>query len=98
MAKMSDVAKALRTGAPAGSARIFALDFDGVLVDSAAETALSGYAAAKRLWPGAPWLTRRLRRPDQMQALLADFCTVRPCLESGWEASILLNLLAEGTR
>eukprot|EP01046_Picozoa_sp_COSAG06_P087933 COSAG06_NODE_34390_length_475_cov_1.055851_1_plen_38_part_10 len=30
---------------------LVALDFDGVLVDSAAETCLSGFAAAKALFP-----------------------------------------------
>jgi hypothetical protein len=75
---------------------LFALDFDGVLVDSAAETALSGFAAARRLWPGAPWLTRRLRRPDQMESLVDRFRAIRPCLETGWESSILLHLLTEG--
>ena len=30
---------------------IFALDFDGILVDSAAETGHSGWLAAKALWP-----------------------------------------------
>jgi hypothetical protein len=75
---------------------LVALDFDGVLVDSAAETALSGFAAAKALWPGAAWLTRRLRRPDQLAALVSNFEQIRPCLETGWESSILLHLLAEG--
>ena len=74
---------------------LVALDFDGVLVDSAAETALSGFAAAKALWPGAAWLTRRLRRPDQLAALVSNFEQIRPCLETGWESSILLHLLAE---
>ena len=76
---------------------LIALDFDGVLVDSAAETCLSGYAAAKQLFPNAPWLTKRLRRPDQLAALVGNFEAIRPCLETGWEATILLHLLAEGT-
>ena len=75
---------------------LVALDFDGVLVDSAAETCLSGFAAAKALFPGAPWLTRRLRRPDQLATLVGNFERIRPCLETGWESTILLHLLAEG--
>ena len=71
---------------------LIALDFDGVLVDSAQETALSGFHAAKALWPGAGWLTRRLRRPDQMAALVQNFEAIRPCLETGWESTILLHL------
>ena len=74
---------------------IYAFDFDGVLVDSAAELGLSGYDAAKLLCPGAPWLTRKLRRPDQLEQLIQGFCKVRPCLETGWEAPILLKLLTE---
>ena len=74
---------------------IYAFDFDGVLVDSAAELGLSGYDAAKILFPGAPWLTRRLRRPDQLEGLIQDFCKVRPCLETGWEAPLLLKLLTD---
>ena len=81
--------------ATAGRRFLIALDFDGVLVDSAQETALSGFHAAKALWPGAGWLTRRLRRPDQMAALVQNFEAIRPCLETGWESTILLHLLAE---
>jgi len=65
-------------------------------VDSAAELGLSGYDAAKILFPGAPWLTRRLRRPDQLQELIYHkFHDVRPCLETGWETPILLKLLTD---
>jgi phosphoglycolate phosphatase-like HAD superfamily hydrolase len=74
---------------------IYAFDFDGVLVDSAAELGLSGYYAAKLLFPDASWLTRKLRRPDQLEQLILNFCKVRPCLETGWEAPLLLKLLTE---
>ena len=72
---------------------IYAFDFDGVLVDSAAELGISGYEAAKLLCPNAAWLSRRLRRPDQLQALIDGFGRVRPCLETGWEAPLLVKLL-----
>lgn len=55
---------------------IYALDFDGVLVDSAAETAYSGLAAAQKLWPGADWLAKNRPR-DQMQALVHRFAAIR---------------------
>ena len=86
------------SGLRSTEARLSAILFscDGVLVDSAAETALAGFAAAKALWPGAAWLTRRLRRPDQLAALVGNFEQIRPCLETGWESAILLHLLAEG--
>lgn len=74
---------------------IYAFDFDGVLVDSAAELGLSGYDAAKMMCHGQPWLTRKLRRPDQLQELVNGFHEVRPCLETGWEAPLLLKLLTD---
>lgn len=74
---------------------IYAFDFDGVLVDSAAELGLSGYDAAKLLFPGQEWLSRKLRRPDQMQNLVDGFHEVRPCLETGWEAPLLIKLLTD---
>mmetsp|Transcript_9763 Transcript_9763/g.13802 ORF Transcript_9763/g.13802 Transcript_9763/m.13802 type:complete len:360 (-) Transcript_9763:54-1133(-) len=84
----------------AGSTRcrqfIYALDFDGVLVNSAAELCLSGFDAAKILFDGEPWLKRKLRRPDQIAKLVDNFCEVRPCLETGWEAPLLLKLISEG--
>lgn len=64
-------------------------------MDSAAELGLSGYDAAKIVCPGQPWLTRRLRRPDQLDKLVKDFRAVRPALETGWEAPLFLKLLAE---
>ena len=76
---------------------IYAFDFDGVLVDSAAELGLSGYDAAKIMCPGEAWLSRRLRRPDQLQQLVDGFHEVRPCLETGWEAPLLLKLLTDET-
>lgn len=74
---------------------IYAFDFDGVLVDSAAELGLSGYDAAKLMFPGEAWLSRRLRRPDQLQNLVDGFREVRPCLETGWEAPLLIKLLTD---
>lgn len=74
---------------------LYCFDFDGVLVDSAAEMGISGYDAAKIMCPGQPWLTRRLRRPDQLDKLIQGFHAVRPGLETGWEAPLFLNLLTE---
>mmetsp|Transcript_28254 Transcript_28254/g.39767 ORF Transcript_28254/g.39767 Transcript_28254/m.39767 type:complete len:355 (-) Transcript_28254:193-1257(-) len=89
--------KTAATAAAVSSRRqfIYALDFDGVLVDSAAELGLSGFDAAKILFEGEPWLKRKLRRPDQIAKLVENFCQVRPCLETGWEAPLLLKLIAD---
>lgn len=74
---------------------LYAFDFDGVLVDSASELGLSGFDAAKIMCPGDAWLSRRLRRPDQLQQLVDCFHEVRPCLETGWEAPLLIKLLTD---
>jgi hypothetical protein len=89
---------------------LFALDFDGVLVDSAAETGLSGWMAARTLWPDSPWMERPPAKPSDektnnnaltqsqkhpMPDLIERFRQVRPCLETGWEASLIIRLLAD---
>ena len=67
---------------------IYALDFDGVICDSAIETALSGWKAAHTLWPdmapGAP--TEHVER----------FRQVRPIIETGYEAILTMRLLHLG--
>lgn len=68
---------------------IFALDFDGVLVDSAAETGRSGCLASKLLWPD--WEAAKNISDD----VIERFRQVRPCLETGWEASLIIRLLAD---
>ena len=74
---------------------IYALDFDGVLVDSAAETGQSGLAAAKILFPGKQWIHELDNDSEQRHAVIKRFCMVRPCLETGWEAALLIKLLAD---
>lgn len=66
---------------------MLALDFDGVLCDSATETAVTAWRAGQQLWPewtGAEppgeWVTR--------------FRQLRPVLETGYQAMALLRLIA----
>lgn len=69
--------------------RCLALDFDGVLCDSAGETAESAWRAGAGLfeqWRGRPV------PPDLVEA----FRTVRPVLETGFEAIPLLYLVWQG--
>lgn len=67
---------------------VLCLDFDGVLCDSAPETALSGWKAGAALWKG--W-------SGPMPAELKQgFLRVRPVLETGYEVLLLLRLLREG--
>lgn len=67
----------------------FAFDFDGVICDSATETALSAWRACRSLWP------RRFRRPPSPEAL-ARFRRCRPAVEVGAQSVLLFRLLEEG--
>lgn len=68
---------------------LFAFDFDGVICDSATETALSAWRACRSLWP------RRFRRPPSPEAL-ARFRRCRPVVEVGAQSVLLYLLLEEG--
>lgn len=68
---------------------IYALDFDGVICDSAVETGMTGWKAATRLWndmgePSPPW------------ALIDKFRLIRPLIETGYESILAIRLLHEG--
>lgn len=78
-----------------GTATIYALDFDGVLVDSASETGRSGWKAAKILFPDAGWIQDIDGDSKKLQTLIDRFCQARPCLETGWEAALIIKLLAD---
>ncbi len=68
---------------------IYALDFDGVICDSAVETGITGWKAAKQLWDDLP-------TPLPSQQLIEKFRQVRPILETGYEAILLVRLLHDG--
>ena len=68
---------------------VFFLDFDGVLCDSAAETAVAAWRAGAALWP--EW-----RGPEPPPDALARFCKLRPLLETGYQAIALLRLIVTG--
>lgn len=70
------------------SNKLYALDFDGVICDSAVETGMAGWLVARQLWtdmPDAP-------SAEMMQA----FRQVRPVMETGYEAVLIMRLLFEG--
>jgi hypothetical protein len=83
---------------------IYALDFDGVLVDSAGETALSGLRGAKILWPSATW-TMMISCHDEidnekqqvLSLLTKRFRDIRPVLYVGWESILLVKLILDPT-
>ena len=51
---------------------IYALDFDGVLVDSAAETAQSGWRGCQILFPHAPWIVEHQHQNHHRQQSITN--------------------------
>ena len=68
---------------------IYALDFDGVICDSAIETAVSGWKVAKEIWSD-------FNEPLPSQHIIDQFRLVRPVLEFGYEAILIMKLLHDG--
>jgi phosphoglycolate phosphatase-like HAD superfamily hydrolase len=68
--------------------KLYALDFDGVICDSAVETALTGWKVARQLWPSLP--------TELQDDLLEQFRQVRPVMETGFEAILILRGLYDG--
>jgi phosphoglycolate phosphatase-like HAD superfamily hydrolase len=69
---------------------IWALDFDGVVTDSARETGTSAWKCCEALWPD--WQPRLA-----FDQVIASFCAARPALETGWESTLMVRLLASGS-
>ncbi|QWF70777.1 HAD family hydrolase [Methylomonas paludis] len=67
---------------------IYALDFDGVICDSAIETGISGWKAATQIWPDMP-----VDAPTEMVEL---FRQARPIIETGYEAILAMRSLYLG--
>ncbi|MEE9327365.1 MAG: HAD family hydrolase [Cocleimonas sp.] len=65
---------------------LYALDFDGVICNSAIETALTGWLAAQSLWSDLKGLSLNEEQIEQ-------FTKIRPCLEFGYEAILIVRLL-----
>jgi len=68
--------------------KLYALDFDGVICDSAIETGTTGWKVARQIWQGMPEQT-----PKDVIDL---FRQVRPVMETGYEAILIMRLLFEG--
>ena len=68
--------------------QVVCFDFDGVICDSAPETAFTAWHCCRSLWPQGPAFT---------PALQAHFGRLRPALHTGWEAIPLLRLAELGT-
>ncbi|CAA6812734.1 MAG: Unknown protein, partial [uncultured Thiotrichaceae bacterium] len=68
---------------------LYALDFDGVICDSALETGLTSWNTATTLWPDMP------SGPAPAE-IIEQFRAVRPLLETGYEAPLIIRLLYNG--
>lgn len=68
---------------------LLALDFDGVLCDSARETGITGWKAAGTLWSD-------MRGNLPPEPLLDAYCRARPVIETGYEAILMMRLLKDG--
>ncbi len=68
--------------------KLYALDFDGVICDSAIETGMAGWKVALKLWTDMPKAI-----PED---LIEKFRQVRPVMETGYEAVLIMRLLYEG--
>lgn len=68
---------------------IYALDFDGVICDSAVETAITGWKAATFVWPDMANTV-----PEEKH--IEKFRELRPQLETGFEAIIFMRLIQQG--
>ncbi len=68
---------------------LFALDFDGVICDSAVETAITGWKAAQEIWED-------MQDQSITEEYIKHFRKIRPCLEVGFEAILIMRLLQQG--
>ncbi|MEE9395498.1 MAG: HAD family hydrolase [Methylococcales bacterium] len=70
---------------------VYAIDFDGVICDSAVETGVAGWKAAVQLWDDMPSTNLP---PGE---IIDQFRKLRPAMETGYEAVIFMRMLYEGT-
>jgi hypothetical protein len=68
---------------------VFALDFDGVLCDSAGEGAVTAWRAGGRIWP--EW-----RGPEPPEDCKVRFVRLRPVVETGYQMALLMKLICDG--
>lgn len=67
---------------------VFALDFDGVICDSAAEGAVTSWRAGQKLWP--QW-----QGAEPPEACRDRFVRLRPALETGYQMPLLMKLVCD---
>jgi len=79
---------------------LYALDFDGVVCDSAGESSLSAFMAAKRAWPELESMLSGdvgsdTAGQDMPAWLKTQMRQLRPIIETGYENLLLIRLLVE---
>ncbi len=72
------------------STTLYALDFDGVICHSAIETAGTAWITAQTLWPD-------MQDEGITDSRIQEFVKIRPCLEYGYEATLIMRLLYQQT-
>ncbi len=71
--------------------RLLALDFDGVICDSAPENAATAWHCCQRLWPD------EFPAGEVPPAQVVRFCSVaRPYMETGYQAILMTRLMRQG--
>ncbi|MEI8079660.1 MAG: HAD family hydrolase [bacterium] len=73
------------------NSRLLALDFDGVVCDSAAETAVAAWRAARLAWP----TLATTGDAEPAPAFVRRFMGLRPLIETGWQTAILARLILQ---
>lgn len=73
---------------------VHALDFDGVICDSADETATTAIRAAKSLWPFLPDSIEQDGAPAKN--FIEPLKRLRPVIETGYENVLLARIVMEG--
>ena len=68
---------------------LFAIDFDGVICDSAVETAMTGWKVAQGIWGD-------MQDQPITDKHIQQFRQIRPQLEFGYEAILIMRLLQQG--
>lgn len=79
---------ALSTEAAEASNLVMCFDFDGVVCDSVNESSTAAWKHAKELWPS-------LALGDSPEPFLEPMRLVRPVVETGWENTLIIRILAE---
>lgn len=67
---------------------VFCFDFDGVICDSADETAVTGWRGLRELWP-------HLTGDEPSDRFMMRFRKLRPVIETGYESILLARMITE---